>query len=68
MGVDILWDATTDVLAWHLPTDTSETFDFTEIGGLQNNAGSGITGDIMFTTIGHTAADRYSILLEMIKD
>ena len=68
MGVDILWDATTDVLAWHLPTDTTDTLDFTEIGGLQNNAGSGITGDIMFTTIGHTAVDRYSVLLEMIKD
>ena len=68
MGVDILWDATTDVLVWHLPTDNSDTLDFTEIGGLQNNAGAGITGDIMFTTVGHTAADRYSILLEMIKD
>jgi len=68
MGVDVLWDATTDVLVWHLSTDNSDTLDFTEIGGLQNNAGAGITGDIMFTTVGHTAADRYSILLEMIKD
>ena len=68
MGVDILWDADTDVICWHLPTDTTDTLDFTEVGGLQNNAGTGVTGDIRATTVGHTAADRYSILLEMIKD
>ena len=68
MGVDLLWDATTDVLAWHVPADTQMTWDFTYHGGLPNNAGAGITGDIMFTTIGHTAADRYSLVIEMKKD
>lgn len=68
MGVDILWDATADVLAWHVPADTQMTWDFTCFGGLSNNAGSGITGDIMFTTVGHTTGDRYSIVLEMAKD
>ena len=68
MSVDILWDATTDVLAWSLPADTSEDVEFCEVGGLKNNAGTGVTGDINFTTIGHTAGDRYSIMLEMTKN
>ncbi len=67
MGVDILWDATSDVLAWHLPADRGGTLDFTRFGGISNNGGSGVTGNIQFTTVGHTAADRYTILLEMAK-
>lgn len=65
MSVDILWDATTDVLAWNLPEGQVGCFDFTDFGGIQNNAGTGVTGDIMFTTIGHASGDRYSIILEM---
>ena len=68
MGVDILFDATTDLLAWHIPADTVMTWDFTCFGGLINNAGSGVTQDINVTTIGHSAGDRYSIVLEMVKD
>jgi len=64
MGVDILWDATTDVLAWHVPMDQSGVIDFGP-AGITNNSGAGKTGDIMFTTVGHTAADRYSIMLFM---
>lgn len=67
MGVDILWDATADVLAVHVPADETMTFDFSKYGGLQNNSGSGKTGDIKFTTIGHTAADRYTVILELVK-
>lgn len=67
MGVDLLWDATADVLAWHLPADTTDTIDFCEIGGIQNNAGTGITGDLLLTTVGHTAGDRYTIVLHMRK-
>ena len=67
MGVDILWDATADVLAFHVPADTVEEFDFSKFGGIQNNSGSGKTGDIKFTTVGHSAADRYTIVLELVK-
>jgi len=67
MGVDILWDATADVLAFHVPADTVEEYDFSAFGGITNNAGSGKTGDIQFTTVGATAGDRYSIILEMVK-
>ena len=41
--------------------------DFRSFGGIKNNAGSGITGDIDFTTSGHTNLDHYTIILEMRK-
>ncbi len=67
MSVRILWDATTDVDAILIPTDQAGCLDFTGFGGLKNNAGTGVTGDIMFTTIGHTAGDVYTVILEMAK-
>jgi hypothetical protein len=67
MAVRILWDADTDVDAFLVPTDGDGCHDFTRFGGLQNNAGAGKTGDIKFTTIGHTANDMYTIVLEMTK-
>jgi hypothetical protein len=66
MVATLLWDATTDVRILDLSGDGC--FDFTEFGGLSNNAGTGVTGDILLTTTGHTANDNYSIILEMIKD
>lgn len=68
MGVDILWDATTDALCTTLGQDSFFTFDFTRFSGLTNNAGAGKTGDVMFTTIGASAGDRYTIVLEMLKN
>ena len=67
MRVNILWDADADVLAFTVGTDQTGTLDFTKFGGLINDAGTGITGDIKFTTVGHTAGDSYSIVLEMVK-
>lgn len=67
MSVQILWDATTDVPAIDLPADMSDTLDFCAEGGLRNNSGTGKTGDIKFTTTGHTAGDTYSIVLHMRK-
>jgi hypothetical protein len=32
------------------------------------NAGSGKTGDILFTTVGHSSGDTYSIILELVKE
>ncbi len=68
MGVDILWDATTDVICYTIGADQFVSFDFARFGGITNNAGSGKTGDIMFTTVGATAGDRYTIVLEMTKN
>lgn len=66
MVATLLWDATTDVRILDLAGN--DTLDFTGFGGLWNNAGTGITGDIMLTTTGHSAGDSYSIILEMVKD
>ena len=42
-------------------------FDLREWGGVSNNAGSGITGDLDLTTHGHTAHDHYTIVAEFVK-
>ena len=67
MSVKLLWDASTDVLALHLPQDYADTLDFSD-GGLKNNSGSGKTGDIMLTTVGHASGDAYTVTLTMIKN
>lgn len=67
MVVTMLWDATTDVPIVELGGNTG-VLDFECFGGLPNNAGAGKTGDILFTTTGHTAGDSYSIILEMVKN
>ena len=67
MSVKLLWDADTDVLALHLPADYSDSLDMSEFSGLNNNAGTGVTGDIMFTTVGHTSGDAYTVILKMVK-
>ena len=64
MGVKLLWDASTDVIAAELPADYSDTLDYSDISGLPNVAASGgNTGDIQFTTVGHTSGDTYSVVL-----
>lgn len=68
MGVDLLWDATTDVVIMTLGPDQFFTFDFCRFGGLKNNAGAGKTGDISFTTVGATNGSRYTIILECLKN
>ncbi len=65
MSVDLLWDASTDVIAWTL--SGYGFFDFRSCGPIINNSGSGKTGDIMFTTTGHASGDRYAIVLKMGK-
>jgi len=67
MGVDILWDATTDVLCESVPADVLYKMCYDEFGGLPNNAGAGKTGDVLFSTVGAAAGDRYTIIIEAIK-
>lgn len=67
MSVLMYWDATANVLAYALGGDQSGHLDFRDIGGIPNNAGTGVTGDLLFTTAGHTANDVYSIILEVEK-
>ena len=68
MGVKLLWDASTDVIAAELPADYSDTLDYSDISGLPNVAASGgNTGDIQFTTVGHSSGDTYSVVLYCLK-
>lgn len=39
--------------------------DFTSFGGIQDPASTGGTGDVLFTTIGETANDTYTIIVEL---
>ena len=65
MVVTLLWDATTDVRIVDLQGDGH--MDLSKFSGLKNNAGTGVTGDILLTTTGHTAGDSYTIILRMRK-
>lgn len=67
MGVRVLFDASTDIVALLIPADSDGVFDFTSFGGIPNNSGSGKTGDIMFTTVGHSSGDTYTIVMECEK-
>lgn len=67
MGVDILWDANTDLICESFPQDVLYRMKYDEFGGLPNNAGTGKTGDVLFSTIGAASGDRYTIILECIK-
>ena len=68
MKVNILFDATSDVLAMQLGENQSGHHDYSSFGGLTNNAGSGKTGDIKFTTVGHANGDTYTVILYLRKD
>ncbi len=66
MSVAILWDANTDVPAW-IAAPGVYSFDFGKKIRIPNNAGTGKNGDVLFTTIGASTGDTYSIMLEMVK-
>jgi len=68
MAVKLEWDATSNVLAIALPADSTGDEYYDDVGGLTNNAGSGKSGDIDLTTVGHSSGDTYMLLLKMIKN
>ena len=67
MKVQILWDATSNLLCIELGENQSGDHDYTIFGGLTNNAGAGKTGDIDFTTVGHTSGDTYTVIMYLRK-
>ena len=67
MSVQVFLDASSNVLLMELAESSNGHMDFRDFGGLPNNAGSGKTGDVLFTTKGHSSGDTYSIVLEMVK-
>jgi hypothetical protein len=66
MVVNILTDHSSDVLMF-TANDGLDFLDFTDsetgFGGIKDT-GSGGTGDVLFTTVGHTAADSYNLFIE----
>ena len=68
MKVQILWDATSDLFCIELGENQSGDHDYTKFGGLTNNAGSGKTGDLKFTTVGHSSGDTYTGILYLRKN
>ena len=68
MKLQILWEATSNQFCIELGENQSGNHDYTVFGGLTNNAGSGKTGDVKFTTVGHTSADTYTVILYMRKE
>ena len=68
MGVNLFFDATANVLITGLPADSTGDEYYDNFTGIPNNAGSGKTGDILFTTVGHSSGDTYSIILELVKE
>jgi len=68
MKVRLFFDASSNKFIIELGENQSGYHDYSEFGGITNNAAaSGKTGDIDFTTIGHTSADTYTIILKMRK-
>ena len=64
---DILWDATSNVVCF--TCNGSGSYGFGDgAPALANNGGSGVTGDIKFTTVGHDSADTYTVILYLRKE
>ena len=68
MKVQLLFDATSNVFCIELGENQSGYHDYSSFGGLPNNAGSGVTGDILFTTVGHSSNDTYTVMLQVRKE
>ncbi len=70
-AVRMLWDASTDITFAYL--SGYGCIDLEDTQGIVNNAGTGVTSDILFTTSGFiaagasNAASGYTIVLYMIK-
>ena len=67
MKVQLLFDASTDAFIIELGENQSGNHDYSIFGGLTNNAGSGKTGDINFTTVGASSGDTYTVIMYLRK-
>lgn len=66
MDIDLHWDATANVDIITIPPGET-VYDFRFTGGLPNNAGAGVTGDILFSTRGAAADTEFTIIMELKK-
>ena len=64
--VGLYWDADTDVPIWYFSGRDKMNMEFTTF--LQNNAGTGKTGKILFDTAGYTSGTMYfTMVVQCIK-
>ena len=68
ISVDVNWDASTPVKIVTLPQyNPSTSHDYSFFGGIKNFAGSGITGDLTFSTVGLGSAEHLSLVVVIRK-
>ena len=67
MEVRMYWDASTDVPFFMTTINTNYENDFSSIGGITNNSGTGKNGNIVFSTADASSGDTYTVVLEMVK-
>ena len=65
-SAELLWDATADVHLFEIP-DYELDMCFKHFGGIPNNAGAGVTGDVLITTTGLGLGDTGHAVLHFIK-
>lgn len=64
--VGLYWDATTDVPIWYFSGRDKMNMEFTNF--LQNDAGAGKTGKILYDTLGYTSGTAtFSLVVQCIK-
>lgn len=68
LAVNLYWDATTDVLAASLVNSGDDIY-AQSYGGIWNNAGTGITGNLLYSTQGWSAGATlsFNVILECRK-
>jgi hypothetical protein len=67
LEVQMNWVASSPVVIETIPQNSQYTQDYSKFGGLTNNAGTGKTGSISFSTLDGSAGDSYTVVLEMQK-
>lgn len=65
-AMQLLWEATADVVAWNLFGSGGVVAPFMLTSGIPNNAGAGVTGNVLLS--GGAASTNYSIYLEFLKN
>ena len=64
-GLELLWGATAAKNIMYLSSGPGQELCFESFGGLINDAGAGVTGDILLTVTGTPGA--YTLILELVK-
>lgn len=72
LDIQLLWQATTNVIFWGMAG--GDDGEFSNFGGLTNNAGAGVTGNILFATTGATGQTAqagnfwtFAVIVECVK-